>query len=66
MMEAEKIIPEGDYCYILRVFGKSCRCPDLVDEIVMSPVCSKFDVELGWTVSGRILKCNKCLEEVKK
>lgn len=64
MAEPTKVVPDGDGCYILRVFGESITCPDLDDKEVRGPRCRKYCVGLGWTVSGRILKCDKCLEEV--
>jgi len=64
-MKHEK--PEGPCCYKLTIFGEDTKCPDLDDAITMNPKCKKFDTKLGWTVSGKILKCDDCTkEEVEK
>jgi len=58
----EKIMPEGPYCCDLHIFGVSTACPGLDAKITKVPKCCKFDTELGWTASGRILKCQECLD----
>ena len=61
--KTHKFMPEGDGCYILRIFGEDTVCPDLDDNIPMKPRCLKFAVELRWNISGRILKCDECIKE---
>lgn len=64
-MTLREVMPEGDGCYVLEVFGKGSKCPDLDDDVTMKPRCRKYNVGLGWNVSGRILKCSACLKEVE-
>lgn len=59
-----KEMPEGPCCYLTPVFSESTECPDFNGRESMRPKCDKFDVELEWTVSGRVLKCKECLEGV--
>lgn len=54
--------PEGDSCYETHIFGDSKECPDYDGSVSMKPECRKYDKVLLWTVSGRVLKCDECLE----
>lgn len=58
----KKFMPAGPHCVRLRVFGESLVCPDLDEQIVRKPLCLRYNVVLGWNVSGRVLKCNACLK----
>ena len=56
--------PDSDYCYDVRIFGNGepKQCPDLDDGIVRKPMCTKYCRTLRWSVTGRINKCEECLE----
>lgn len=60
-MREEK--PTNEFCYNSSVFGEGIECPDLDDAVHMKPKCLKYNQLLGWTKSGRVLKCEECLNE---
>ena len=59
-------IPEGEYCYTLSVFSDSYECSHYDGTISRQPKCSKFKVDLGWSISGRVQKCQGCIREDSK
>ena len=55
--------PDSGFCYEVRVFAEGKKCPELDDSIAREPKCKKYGKGLSWTVAGKILKCDECLDE---
>lgn len=60
-MKAEK--PGSICCCEPSIFAEGKRCPELDAAVTVKPKCKKYGKGLSWTVSGRVLKCDECLDE---
>jgi hypothetical protein len=55
------LAPDGDLCSVIHLISPSFVCTELDETNAMRPFCKLYAEHLNWTISGKILKCPKCL-----